>query len=389
MLALLVTALASLSAAALASPTYANTTSLADLALQKVLQDAAPMFGSYAASSAKTASWMASIPDSTKIVHMNIPGVHDSATWNYSVATQTSLDHVTALDGTTPAPPEYYRCQEKSMIDMLNAGIRVFDLRYAFDTTNSTLVFWHSEALLSETATVDDVMFGFYHWLDDHPTEALFLSFQYESSTTLYGSNDAAVQLELFATLTSPAAQKYILQTKDQFGTLGEARGHITLLRRFDFDQLPAEYEAAIPGVHFSPTLWTDNSPDITLVYNAAQNLTAYVEDFYGIDAPIGTNASLNIQWKYNATTAHIQKATTMYPDSLFWTWASSEYTSNIPPETPKIMALGNGTAYTPLGGVNQRLIPFLQQQKGKRVGMVMFDFYDMPSNLVETLLDI
>jgi 1-phosphatidylinositol phosphodiesterase len=68
---------------------------------------------------------------------MNIPGAHDPQTWNYSLATQEALNHVTDLDGNPPAPPEVYRCQEKSFIDMLNAGIRVFDIRYAFDVNDA------------------------------------------------------------------------------------------------------------------------------------------------------------------------------------------------------------------------------------------------------------
>jgi 1-phosphatidylinositol phosphodiesterase len=252
--------------------------------------------------------------------------------------------------------------------------------------TNSTLVYWHSQALLSETATVEDTLFGFYAWLDAHPTETLMLSFQYEGSTTLHGTDDASVQLALFDLLTSAAAQKYFLQEKDQFGTLGQARGKITLLKRFDLDKLPANYSAALPGIHFSPALWTDNHPDIALVYNTAENLTAYIEDFYEMDSGLGTSAAYNIDLKYNATTAHLIKAATLYPDSLFWSFASSEYDINL--DTPMIMALGNGTD-TPLGGVNQRLIPFFQTMKGKRLGIVMFDFFDVPSNLVETFLCI
>lgn len=156
---------------------------------------------------------------------MNLPGVHDAQTWNYSQATQDALKHVTDLDGNVVFPPELYRCQEQPIIAMLNAGIRVFDVRYAFDVTNSTLVFWHTEALMSETATVEDVLFGFYRWLDDHPSETLMLSFQYEGGTTVSARNDAATQLELFRTLTTAAARRYFLQVKDRFGTLGEAGG--------------------------------------------------------------------------------------------------------------------------------------------------------------------
>jgi 1-phosphatidylinositol phosphodiesterase len=394
MLVLTFAIVASLGLSAQASPTVysseiRSTTSLADLALQKVLSDAAPVFGYYANNRTHTAQWMKWYPDSTKLVHMNLPGAHDPQTWNYSLATQEALDHVTNLDGEPMFPPEYFQCQESPIISMLNSGIRVFDIRYAFDPTNSTLVYWHSQALMSETATVDDTLFGFYKWLDDHPTEALLLSFQYEGSTTIYAQNDAAVQLALFNALTSPAAKKYILQTKDELGTLGDARGKITLLRRFDFNQLPASYTDAIPGLHFSPSLWTDDDPDITLVYNTEKNLTAYIEDYYETDSTVGTTAAYNIELKYNATTAHLIKAATQYPDSLFWTFASSEYNTNVPADTPRIMALGNGTELTPLDGVNQQLVTFLQQQKGKRLGILMFDFFDTPSNLVQTFLDL
>ena len=394
MLAYILPLLASFGLSVLASPTpqpiYGRSSrSIADLALQKVLSDASPIFGFYAKTSTGNSEWMKAYPDSTKLVHMNLPGAHDPQTWNYTLATQEYLDHVTALDGEPTYPPAVFQCQEQSFMDMLTAGIRVFDIRYAFDVTNSTLVYWHSQALLSQTATVEDTLFGFYKWLDDHPSETLMLSFQYEGSTTLYAHDDADVQLALFSMLTSPAAKKYFLQTKNEFGTLGQARGKITLLRRFDFDQLPPSYTDAIPGVHFSPAQWQDNSPDITLVSNTEKNLTAYIEDFYETDSAIGTSAAYNIELKYNATAAHLTKAATQSPDGLFWTFASSEYNANVPADFPRIMALGNGTALTPLGGVNQQLVPFLQRQKGKRLGIVMFDFFGTPSTLVQTLLDL
>ncbi|RDW61494.1 hypothetical protein BP5796_11386 [Coleophoma crateriformis] len=384
--------LLSLSTAALAAPLsgrYTSAISLANLAQQKVLHDASPIFGEYEQTSAHTSEWMKKYPDSTKLVHMNIPGTHDSSTWNYSDATQSALKHVTDLDGVTVYPPEIYRCQDKPFIDMLNLGIRVFDLRFAFDPTNSTLVFWHGQALQSETATVEDVLFGFYKWLEDHPSEAVLLSFQYEGSTTLHAANDAAVQLSMFNILTSDHAKKYFVQTQGQLGTLGEARGKITLLRRFDLDQLAESYSEQLPGLHFSPSLWTDNDPNIALTYNTEKNLTAYIEDYYGLDSPIGSGAALNIQWKYNATTAHLLKAATQYPNSLFWSFASSNYDADTPPETPEIMALGNGTGYTPRGGVNHLLVPFLKNMTGKRVGIVMFDFFETPNTLVPALLSL
>ncbi|KAJ5158715.1 uncharacterized protein N7500_008366 [Penicillium coprophilum] len=362
---------------------------LADFALQTVLDNTTPIFGSYKKSTGGKAEWMKTYPDETLLVHMNIPGTHDSATWNYTQATQDALRGITDLNQVDVPVPEALRCQELSFLDMLDMGIRAFDLRYAFDPTNSTLIFYHAQALLSETATVNDVLFGFYQWLDDHPSETIFLSFQYQGSTGLYASNNAAVQLQLYNILTSPAARHYFMQKKDELGTLGESRGKITLMRRFDLDKLPDSYTAALPGLHFSPSLWTDNGADITLVYNKAKGLRAYIEDYYQPLTPIGSSAVENIRWKYNATVKSIRKATSHHPDSLFWTWASSNNIANDPPDWPRIMALGNGTEFTPDGGINQQLVPFLKKQKGKRVGIVMFDFFEEPSNLVDTFLDL
>lgn len=364
------------------SPVYS---SLASFALDKALADATPIFGSYVKDTGSKAEWMKSYNDDTQLIHMNIPGTHDSTTWNYSQATQDSLLGITNLNQVAVPVPEAFRCQELSLINMLNRGIRAFDLRYAFDPTNTTIIFYHSEALLSGIATLDDVLFGFNKWLDDHPSETLFLSLQYEGSTAKYASNDAALQLKLYNTLTSPVARKFFVQKKNELGTLGEARGKITLMRRFDLDQLADSYTTAMPGLHFSPSLWTDNDPNIVLRYNEKKNLTAYIEDYY---EPTGSNATENIQWKYNATTSHIIKATTEYPNSLFWTWASSENTDIVPPVWPRIMAIGNGTL-TPQGGVNQRLLPFLKKQKGKRVGIVMFDYFDVPTDLINEFLNL
>ncbi|KAJ5475201.1 hypothetical protein N7539_008267 [Penicillium diatomitis] len=235
-----------------------------------------------------------------------------------------------------PPVPEALRCQQLPLIDMLNMGIRVFDLRYAFDPTNTSIIFYHSQGLLSETASLDNVLFGFYRWLDDHPSEALFLSLQYEGSTARYASNNAALQNKLFYTLTQ----------------------------------------------------WEDNGVNLSLIYNSKENLTAYIEDYYQPLTPFGSNATENIQWKYNATTTNLIKAAAQHRDSLFWNWASGTNTLNAPPDWPRTMALGNGSL-TPFGGVNQRLLEFFKQQKCKRLGMVMFDFFDQPSVLIDTFLQI
>ncbi|KAK1769209.1 PLC-like phosphodiesterase [Phialemonium atrogriseum] len=366
-----------------------STTGLADLALRKVLADASQIFGIYdygarCGGRPPASEWMGRHPDSMPLAQLNIPGAHDTATWNFSRETRDSL----APDAGV-RDPAYYRTQTLSPADALDAGLRFFDLRYALDPTGTTLVFWHHDALLSAVAGVEDVLFAFYAWLDGHPSEAVILSFQYEGGTMDGASNNADVQTRLFDILTSEAARRYILQTRDELGTLGEARGKIVLFRRFDTDRLPPGYDAgALPGLHLAPGRWPDNSADFGLVYNDARNLTAYIEDYYEPDdLPIGLNASVNIARKLDATTAHLDKAASSFPDSLFITFASGEHNDNVPPVFPEIMALGNGTEDTPLGGVNQQLASFLGGMGGKRLGIVVLDYWNQPSGLVDAIL--
>jgi 1-phosphatidylinositol phosphodiesterase len=381
-----------LAAGALADTAHGkgHTPSLGNLALQKLLDDASQIFGQYdlgkPSSQNPATEWMKRYPDSTPLVRLNIPGGHDIATWNFSSTTKASIPADAGA-----ADPAFYRTQSLGPVDALNAGLRFFDLRYALDPSGTFLCFWHHNALLSDIAHVDDVMFAFYAWLHAHPSEVVILSFQYEGGTVPGASNNAAVQTQLFNILTSPAAKQYISQTKDELRTLGQERGKIILFRRFDLDKLPAGYDAnAVPGIHLSPGLWTDDQPDFGLVYNSAKNLTAYIEDYYEPDdVPIGSSPTVDIEHKLNATKAHLQKASTQYLDSLFITFSSGEHNDNVPPVYPEIMALGNGTQVTPLGGVNQQLVPFLKGMSGKRMGIVVLDYWDQPSDLVRSILGL
>ncbi|KAF7323200.1 PLC-like phosphodiesterase [Mycena chlorophos] len=354
---------------------------LANSAVADILSRGSPILGfdNGCSSSSKTCDWMKNYPDSTLLVRMNLPGTHDSATWNYTQATQDSLLRYT---GPEADPAAIYQCQNKSIFDQLNGGIRVFDLRFAYNPGNDTLGFHHSQALLAPTATVDDVWFGFYSWLDEHPTEAVLISLNYESGTGT--PRDLKLEQLIYNLMNNAVAQRYWVQTNGTLGTLGEARGKLTFLQRYDYEFLPAS--ATRLGIHLPPEQWLDNTPIIEIVYNQKENLIAYIEDYYEIDGlPIGAGAAENIQWKFNATTAHIENATMYNRDSLYISFASSEHDADVPAETPEIMALGNGT----VPGVNQKLLPWLQERKGKRFGVIMLDFFDVVPGLVEAVIGL
>lgn len=388
-------ALGCLPAAALPQRPVADS-ALPQFALGKVLADSHEIWGDAPTTKGQRpsrATWMSTYPDSAPLSSLSIPGTHDAATWNYSVATQDALRHLTQVyggDAATLRDPLVYRCQRASIAAALEAGVRFFDLRYAFDPTDTFLVFWHNEALLSERAAVETVLFAFWAWLDAHPSETVLLSLMYQGSTKAGASNSAAVQTQLLAMLTSPAARRYFVQERAALGTLGAARGKAVLLRRFDLDQLAAGADEALPGLHLSPADWPDNGRDFGLVYDQATNATAYVEDYYEPDdIPLSANATVNIAAKLNATVAHLERAADQEPESLFITFASGGHLASTPPVYPQTMAVGNGTEVTPFGGVNQQLVPVLKGLKGKRLGVVVLDFFDEPEDLVDLVLGL
>lgn len=66
-------------------------------------------------------------------------------------------------------------------------------------------------ALLAPTTRVEDVLYGFYRWLDLHPSEALLISIKYEDGPgRVY---DAEFQQKLYNVLDSDVAKRYWVQT--------------------------------------------------------------------------------------------------------------------------------------------------------------------------------
>jgi 1-phosphatidylinositol phosphodiesterase len=319
--------------------------------------------------------WMDLHRDATLLTHLSLPGAHDAATWNY----------------TGPLDPGAISTQRKSISWGLQSGVRFFDLRYALDPTEENLVFWHHNALLLQGATVADVFSSFYAWLDDHATETVLISLQYEGGTLPGASDSEKVQWMLYSILTDPAAKRYILQTRDELGTLGEARGKVILVRRFSLDKLPRKAETALPGIHLPSSLWPDNARSFQMVYNDKKGLIADIEDYYEPDVPPGSNTSLAIAEKVDAVKEHLDEAIEAghwRGDELFITFTSARRTESEPLVWPEAMALGDGKR-TPYGGVNAQLVRYLGPRRGKRLGIVVLDFWDEPDNLVRDIIGL
>jgi len=177
------------------------------------------------------------------------------------------------------------------------------------------------------------------------------------------------------------------MQTCAKLGTLGEARGKITLIQRFDYDLLPSHLTQRI-GIHLGPTQWTDNGKLIELIYNTEDGRVAYIEDHYQINLSSDSNPESYIEEKFRVLKAHLENAMNpeFHPDQLFISFASGAFSQEEASLTPQVYAIGNGEKIV---GVNQRLLSWLREHRGKRLGIVLLDFYDATPGLVETIIGL
>ncbi|KAJ7828028.1 PLC-like phosphodiesterase [Mycena olivaceomarginata] len=355
---------------------------LADSALAEILERAAPILGrdTGGSSSSPTYNWMSKIDDETKLVDMNLPGIHDAATWDYSDARQAELVKYTG----PIREAVFFRCQERSLLQSLNDGIRVFDLRLGYNPGTDTIGFYHGVAMLGPTTTLQDVLYGLYNWLIAHPSETILVSINQEAgSNTPY---DKKFEEILFATINNELGKKFWLPVSGELGTLGTARGKLVLLQRFTYQYLSSPANSF--GIHLDAEQWTPNGGDIKLVYNQTPKRVAYIQDTFMPLVPPRSSADVNITSKFEAVTSHLAKAMNATLDSdveeaLYVSFASAH--KNADKITPNIIALGDASTK----GMNERLLPWFKQHKGNRFGIVLLDFYHSQPELVEAIIGL
>ncbi|KAA1111645.1 hypothetical protein PGT21_007147 [Puccinia graminis f. sp. tritici] len=368
--------------------------------------NAAPVLGYYEQSNGRLSNWMANVADGVAITSMSIPGTHDAATWNYTQATQDYLEPVT---GKLP-PAIAFQCQDRSLFQMLGDGIRFFDLRVGFLPDHQQLGFYHASALLSTTATLPDVLLGFYKWLDEHPTETVLMSIKVDNAT--FGNppspgqpSSKTLQLMLYQLLTqSQLARDHWLQEDSKLGTLGAARGKLIFIQRIDWSEIRSRREDYTPiGIPLPPQQFNDNDPDFSILYNAVDRASAYVEDFYNI-LPNPSPILDKFNRKFDAVQSHLSLAAALNPktvDQLFITFASGGALLNSPPVTPKMLAIGTGEGASLKNSVNGRIEALIQEQYSngandpnnngqapQRLGILIFDWYHQLPNLVQSVIN-
>ncbi|KAJ6526911.1 PLC-like phosphodiesterase [Mycena vulgaris] len=359
--------------------------SLAESALAEILERAAPILGrdKGCSPSSPTCDWMAKLSDDTRIVDINLPGTHDAATWDYSDARQAELVKYT---GPIRAAA-FFRCQERSLVQSLNDGIRVFDLRLGYNPGNDTIGFYHGVAMLGPTTTLQDVFYGLYSWLIKHPSETVLVSINQEA-----GSNtvqDRKFEEILLTTLNNEVGKRFWLPASGELGTLGAARGKLVLLQRFTYQLFSRPSNPF--GIHLDAEQWTPNGGDIKLIYNNDPKRLAYIQDTFKPLVPPNSGPDANITSKFDAVTGHLAKAMNTSSagaeeeEALYICFASAHANADDVPVTPNIIALGDASTK----GMNKRLLPWFKEHKGKHFGVVFLDFYHSQPGLVEAIIGL
>lgn len=156
--------------------------------------------GTASARTLGTQDWMAGLGDSTALQRMTIPGTHDSG------ATKGGL---------------YVACQNTSIAQQLDSGIRFLDVRCR--VTGGSFAIHH--AAFFQDLMFGDVLVACWNFLAAHPSETVLMRVKQEYS----GESDATFRA-VFDDYLDNRGWRPLFRISDTLPTLGQARGKVVLL---------------------------------------------------------------------------------------------------------------------------------------------------------------
>jgi 1-phosphatidylinositol phosphodiesterase len=253
--------------------------------------------------------WMATVENDRLLSNLSIPGSHDSAAF------------VEPVSGTA-------KCQNLSLTDQLNVGVRFLDIRCRH--INDGFAIHHGS--IYQNQNFDDVLNAVIGFLNAHPTEAVIMSVKEEHTA----SNNTRSFADTFDSYVQKNPGKW--NFNGNISTLGEARGKITLFRRFG---------GADRGI--SASYW----PDKTTF--SSGNLR--VQDNYAV-----TNTST----KWNQIKGLIDEAYAGSASTLYVNFASGVGSIFGIPNIPGVA-----------NPINQKVSSFFSSAPRGRYGIIIMDFVD------------
>lgn len=206
-------------------------------------------------------AWMKNINGDTVLSLINIPGTHNSATQYI--------------------PLRYFsRCQDKSVAQQLEIGVRYLDLRVELSKGKLKLV--HSvidskkSAFSFEKLWLDDVISDCSHFVKRNPSETVIMNFQIDDGKDHVSASDVLFERYVFS-------NKHIWFTENKNPCLDECRGKLVLARRTPISE-NFKFDDTNSGINFFNS-GTDvkNERLIRSAANDSVLFKAYVQDDFSV----------------------------------------------------------------------------------------------------------
>ena len=218
------------------------------------------------------------------------------------------------------------------------------------------------------------VLATIYTWLDQHPTEAVFI--QIKRDVKCKGCH-----VHFAHAVTTVIAQgSAYWRTSNTTPALGSLRGRIQLFRRFIGPTLDAY------GIDV--TQWLDNPPRPFTITGPGHHIT--IQDHYSF--PDCDSLGALLAAKGGAVSGLLHRADTD-PDPRSWyvNFTSAFEFTLYRQFSPRAVALGGWWRFRWHTGMNRRLRAFLAQRDGRpaRLGVILMDFPDQGAvDLIAALIE-
>jgi 1-phosphatidylinositol phosphodiesterase len=261
----------------------------------------------------KSTNWMKFIADNTNISQLSIPGTHDAAA------------RIEYFPGTT-------KCQNLSIADQLNAGVRYLDIRCRH--INNGFAIHHGDVYQKLSFT--DIINACSSFLKNNPSETILMCVKEEYNAT---GNTRSFE----DTFDSYVQQNPSLWNLDNtLQQLSQLRGKINLIKRFK--------GSSSKGIQ--ATGWSDNTT-FDINYSSAK---LRVQDNY-------TVSSTNTKW--TQISSLLNEARNSNTNKLFM-----NYTSGY-----KSLLFGISNIPLVSGPVNDKADQFFSANKHGKFGIIAMDF--------------
>ncbi len=211
--------------------------------------------------------WMKKLLDTNLLSKINIPGTHDSST----CCAQFSV---------------FSKCQNISIPQQLEAGIRFLDIRVEKDGNKLKLVHGVADCKSPknkrEKLYLDEIIKDCKNFLSENPTETILFS---------YKRDDGVNSEETFDTFfENYLNEDTVWYTENRIPTLKEVRGKIVLLNRDNINKNNEKYTDFNTGINLST--WVYQKENVERIYETAELLgrdgtltgkSFSVQDLYGL----------------------------------------------------------------------------------------------------------